>query len=63
MLKYMIVYIYFLNFGVFLTAPVSAFFFENQGHDLFRAKGVVILDTGLLFTSCPTDLKAEISTL
>jgi hypothetical protein len=26
--------------------PMSLLFFENQGNDLLRAKGVVILDTG-----------------
>ena len=34
---------------------MSLLFFENQGNDLLCAKGVVILDTGHLLTSHPTD--------
>ena len=39
---------------------VSLLFFEHQGNDLLRAKGVVILDTGHLLTSHPTDIQSKV---
>jgi hypothetical protein len=41
---------------------MSLLFFDHQGNDLLRAKGVVILDTGQHLTSHPTDFKVKIQT-
>jgi hypothetical protein len=39
---------------------MSLLFFEHQGNDLLRAKGVVILDTGHLLTSHPTNIYSKV---
>jgi hypothetical protein len=51
--------VWFWKFGCPWRLPVSLFFFEHQGNDLLRVKGVVILDTGHHLTSPPTDLKLK----
>jgi hypothetical protein len=42
---------------------VSLLFFEHQGNDLLRAKGVVILDTGHHLTFHPTDMQFKVYTV
>jgi hypothetical protein len=41
---------------------MSLLFFENQGNDPLRAKGVAILDMGHHLTSNPTDVQVKIQT-
>jgi hypothetical protein len=41
---------------------MSLLFFDYQGNDLLRAKGIVILDTGHHLTSHPTDFKVKLCT-
>ena len=47
---------------VSLMALMNLLFFEHQGNDFLRAKGVAILDTGHHLTSHPTDIKVKIQT-
>ena len=45
------------HFEVFLEALTRLLFYEIQRNGLFRAKGVVMIDTGNHLTSHPTEIK------
>jgi hypothetical protein len=54
--------VWFWKFGFPWRPPMSLLFFDYQGNDILRAKGVVILDTGHHLSSNPTNLKVKIQT-